>query len=65
MIGFAWYLDLTPNEMFSLYEYPIEGKRGLPLCSYHGENLEQREIVLLDQKATNMSPPDHCWACGK
>jgi hypothetical protein len=25
-----WYLDITPNEMFSLYDYPIQGKDGLP-----------------------------------
>jgi hypothetical protein len=31
-IQFAWYIDITPNQMFSLYEYLIPGKSGLPLC---------------------------------
>lgn len=29
---FAWFLDIRPNGMFSLYEYPVPGKNGLPLC---------------------------------
>jgi hypothetical protein len=28
----AWYLSITPNRVFSLYEYPVPGKNGLPLC---------------------------------
>ena len=44
---FAWYLDITPNEMFSLYDYPIPGKSGLPLCQEHGKQLEIMEIVVL------------------
>ena len=28
----AWYLDITPNQMFSLYEYSVPGKNDLPLC---------------------------------
>jgi len=60
---FAWYLDITPNQMFSLYEYPIPGKTGLPLCSEHCRQLEQKEVVLYDEYATEASPPDHCWVC--
>ena len=61
--GFGWYLDLTPNQMFSLDGYPVEGKRGLPLCKVHGDKLEQKEVVLFDGEATEASPPDHCWVC--
>ena len=61
----AWYLDLTPNQMFSLYEYPIPGKCGLPLCAEHGRKLELKEVVLYDPKATKASPPDHCWVCSE
>jgi len=60
---FAWYLDITPNQMFSLYEYPIQGKTGLPLCGEHGRQLEQKEVVIYDQKATEAFPPDRCWVC--
>jgi hypothetical protein len=60
---FTWYLDLTPNQMFSLYDYPIPGKNGLPLCLEHGKQLEMKEVVVLDQIATEMAPPDHGWAC--
>ena len=48
---FSWYLDITPNQMFSLYDYPIEEKRGLPLCGEHGNQLEQKEVVLFDDEA--------------
>ena len=40
---FAWYLDITPNQMFSLYEYLIPGKTGLPLCEEHGRQLELQD----------------------
>ena len=60
---FAWYLDITPNQMFSLYEYPILGKRGMPLCIEHGLQLEQKEVVLYDEVATKKASPDHCWVC--
>ena len=60
---YAWYLDLTPNHMFSLYGYPIPGKAGLPLCEQHGLQLELKEVVLYDEVATEKSPPDHCWVC--
>ena len=60
---FAWYLDITPNHMFSLYEYPIPGKKGLPLCIEHGRQLELKEVVLFDGEATKASQPDHCWVC--
>jgi len=30
--NFAWNLDIIPNQMFSLYEYSVPGKNGLPLC---------------------------------
>lgn len=58
---FAWYLDLTPNQMFSLYDYPIPGKSGLPLCHEHGKQLELKEVVLFDKAATDFMPPDHYW----
>jgi hypothetical protein len=61
---FAWYLDLTPNRMFSdFYAYPIPGKSGLPLCKEHGRQLELKEVVVYDEDATQVSPPDHCWVC--
>jgi hypothetical protein len=60
---FAWFLDITPNGMFLLYEYPISGKYGLPLCEEHGQQLELKEVVLYDREATEMAPPDHCWVC--
>jgi hypothetical protein len=49
--------------MFSLYEYPINGKAGLPLCELHGNQLEVKEVVLYDKEATQLAPPDHCWVC--
>jgi hypothetical protein len=58
---FAWYLDLTPNQMFSLYDYPIPGKRGLPLCEKHSRQLELKEVVVYDKEVTEAFPPDHCW----
>ena len=61
--GFGWYLDLTPNQMFSLYDYPIPGKDGLPLCKQHGAQLEMKEVVLFDKEATAASSPYHCWVC--
>lgn len=57
---FAWYLDITPNQMFSLYEDPVPGKNGLPLCEEHGKQLELKEVVVFDQEATKASLPDHC-----
>jgi hypothetical protein len=60
---YAWYLDLTPNRMFSLYAYPIPGKDGLPLCEQHGRQLERKEVLLYDEEATEISPPDRCWVC--
>lgn len=65
MPEFSWYLDITPNEMFSFDGYPIEGKRGLPLCKEHGERLELKEAVVIDREATEKQPPDNCWACGE
>jgi len=61
--GYGWYLDITPNQMFSLDGYPIDGKRGLPLCGKHGNQLEQKEVVLYDGEATDASPPNRCWVC--
>ena len=61
MSQFAWYLDITPNEMLSLYDYPIPGKSGLPLCQEHGKQLEMKEVVVLDQIATEIAPPDRLW----
>jgi len=63
MSRFSWYLDITPNEMFSLDEYPIEGKRGIPLCQEHGRQLKMKEVVVLDQIETELAPPDHCCVC--
>ena len=60
MIKFAWYLDLTPNRMFSLDDYPIPGKDGVPLCEQHGRQLEMKEVVLYDEVATEKSPPGLC-----
>jgi hypothetical protein len=61
---FAWYLDLTPNQMFSaFYAYPIPGKTSLPLCPEHGRQLELKEVGVYDDDATMVSPPDHCWVC--
>jgi len=60
---YAWFLDITPNAMFSLHEYPIPGKSGLPLCEEHGKQLAMKEVVLYDGEATELSPPDHCWVC--
>jgi hypothetical protein len=36
MTKYSWYLDIIPNKMFSLYEYPIEEKEGLPLYEEYG-----------------------------
>jgi hypothetical protein len=59
---FAWYLDTTPNHMFSeFYAYPIPGKTGLPLCQEHGRQFQLKEVVLYDEEATMVSFPDHCW----
>ncbi len=64
MTTYAWYLDITPNKMFALYDYPVHGKGGLPLCQEHGRQLELKEVVLYDEEATAAFPPDHCWVCG-
>jgi hypothetical protein len=61
---FAWYLDLTPNQMFSaFYAYPLPGKIGLPLCQEHGRWLDLKEAVVYDDEATQISTADHCWVC--
>jgi len=62
-LKFAWYLDLTPIQMFSMYDYPIPGKDDLPLCEVHGRQIELKEVVLFDKAATEASPPNHCWVC--
>jgi hypothetical protein len=62
-IEFAWYLDITLNHMFSLYEYPVIGKAGLPLCELHGNQFELKEVILYDEEATLLAPPDHCCVC--
>ena len=61
--NFAWYLSITPNRVFSLHEYSVPGKNGLPLCEEQGKQLELKEVVLYDKKATETRPPDHCWFC--
>lgn len=60
---FAWYLDITPNEMFSVEGYPLPKKRGVCLCELHGKQLEQKEVVIYDSEATDMFPPSYCWIC--
>ena len=60
MKKYYWYLDITPIEMFSLYDYPTPGKDGLPLCILHGKKLEMLEVVIIDREATELSPPDSC-----
>jgi hypothetical protein len=60
-LEFAWYQDITPNHMFSMYDYPTIGKAGLPLCELLGDQLELKEVVLYDEAATRMAPPDNCW----
>ena len=60
---FAWYLDIIPNHMFSLYKYPVIGKAGLSLCELHGNQFEMKEVVLYDEEATKLAQPDHCWVC--
>jgi hypothetical protein len=56
---FAWYLDITPNEMFSFGDYPIADKRGIPMCQEHGKQLEMKKVVVLDQVATEMISQAH------
>ncbi|MFC2054751.1 hypothetical protein ACFLV7_10750 [Chloroflexota bacterium] len=60
MKKYSWYLDITLNEMFSLYDYPTPGKDGLPLYEEHGKKLEMLEVVIFDREATEFSPPDLC-----
>jgi len=36
MNKYAWYLDITPKQMFSLYDNTISGKTGLLLREEHG-----------------------------
>ena len=60
MKKYYWYLDITPNEMFSLYDYPFQGKDGPPLCEKHGKKLEMLEVVIIDREATELNPPDSC-----
>jgi len=43
-----------------MYDYPIQGKDGLPLCEKHGKKLEMLKTVIIDREATELSPPDHC-----
>jgi len=62
-MNFAWYLDTTPNQMFSLYDYPIPGMDGIPLCEQHGRQLELKEVIVYDKDATELAPPNHCWVC--
>ena len=64
MKKFYWYLDITPNEMFSLYDYPIQGIDGLPLRKVHGNKFEILEVVIFDREATELSAPNQCWVCG-
>jgi len=44
-------------------DYPVEEKRCLPLCREYGKQLEQKEVVLFDDEATEAAPPDHCGVC--
>jgi len=43
-----------------MYDYLISGKTELLLCDAHGRQLEQKEVVVLDNVATEIAPPDHC-----
>jgi hypothetical protein len=53
-IPFAWYLDITPNQMFSdFYGCPIPSLRGLPLWQEHGKQLEQRLVSQYEESAIN------------
>jgi len=54
---FAWYLDITPNEMFSFGDFSIADKRSIHMCQEHGMQLEMKEVVVLDQIATEMISP--------
>jgi hypothetical protein len=47
--------------MLSLCEYRIIGKAGLPLCEFHGNQLELKEVVLYHKEATLLTRPDHRW----
>jgi hypothetical protein len=49
-VRYAWYLDITPNEMFSFDGYLIAGKRGIPLCQEHGRQLEMKEVVVSERR---------------
>ena len=44
MKKFSWYLEIMPIGMFSLYDYPIPGKDGLPLCEEHIQLLMRRNL---------------------
>jgi hypothetical protein len=46
IIESAWYLHITPNHMFSLYEYPVIQKTGLQLCELQGTQLELKGVGL-------------------
>ncbi len=68
----SWYLNITPNRMFSQYNYPIQDKDGPSLCEEHGDKLEMLEVVIFDREAIELSPPDPSrkplslyrgWAC--
>jgi len=37
---------ITPNHMFSLYEYPLIEKAGCPLYEFQGNQHELNEILL-------------------
>ena len=55
---FSWYLDITPNKMFSHNEYPISEKDDLPLCEQHDHHLGMKETVVYAREATEAFPPD-------
>jgi len=59
MNKYAWYLDITPNQMLSLDDYPIPGITCLPLCVGHVRRLKQKEILLLDKAATDAEKINH------
>jgi hypothetical protein len=58
-ITFACYLAITSNEMFSFDDYPITGKRGIPICQEHDKQFELKEVVMLDRVATELAPSDY------
>lgn len=58
-------MDITSNQMFSLYDYPIPGKCGLPLCEKHERQLKQKEVAIYEKEATEALLPGHYVKIGE